>query len=348
MPAPLEPRYTLKDVADRAGVAISTASLEFSGKRPVAEPTRERVLKAAADLDYGGPNPLASSLRQGRSGIIGVFAEGRLMNSFSDPFAVSILDGLAQHLGQNSAGILLMPAQGAGQDELVRRTAGIPLDAVVFPLGGYVSSALLEHLRHRRDPLVGTGYPEADDVLHLRMDERGAARAIAQHLYDLGHRDVALIQLPGAKPNAQRDVMNPEALDRTAGFLEVFPEAVVITAGESSIEGGYEASERLFSDIHPFTAIAAQSDLMAVGAIPSIGAHGLSPPADISVAGFDGIDLPWLVGTLTTIDQRGQEKGRTIADMVTSALAGTRENREHSFTLVQGTSTDAPPQHAHA
>ncbi|CAM3157217.1 MULTISPECIES: LacI family DNA-binding transcriptional regulator [Dermacoccus] len=214
MPAPLEPRHTLKDVADRAGVAISTASLEFSGKRPVAEPKRERVLKAASDLDYGGPNPLASSLRQGRSGIIGVFA-------------VSILDVLAQHLGQNSAGILLMPAQGAGQDALVRRTAGIPLVAVVFPLGGHVSSALLEHLRHRRIPLVGTGYPEADDVLHLRMDERGAARAIAQHLYDLGHRDVALIQLPGAEPNAQRDVMNPEALDRTAGFLEVFPEAVV-------------------------------------------------------------------------------------------------------------------------
>ena len=142
--------------------------------------------------------------------------------------------------------------------------------------------------------------------------------------------------------------MNPEALDRTAGFLEVFPEAVVITAGESSIEGGYEASERLFSDIHPFTAIAAQSDLMAVGAIRSIGAHGLSTPADISVAGFDGIDLPWLAGTLTTIDHRGQEKGRTIADMVTSAMAGTRENREHSFTLVQGTSTDARPQHAHA
>jgi len=104
------PRYTLKDVADRAGVAISTASLVFSGKRHVAQATRERVLKAAADLDYGGPNPLASSLRQGRSGIVGVFAEGRLLNSFSDPFAVSVLDGLAQHLGQNSSGILLILA----------------------------------------------------------------------------------------------------------------------------------------------------------------------------------------------------------------------------------------------
>lgn len=348
MSAPLEPRYTLKDVGDRAGVAISTASLVFSGKRPVAEPTRERVLKAAADLDYGGPNPLASSLRQGRSGIIGVFAEGRLMNSFSDPFAVSILDGLAQYLGQNSSGILLMPAQGADQAELVRRTAGVPLDAVVFPLGGHVSPALLDHLRQRRIPLVGTGYPEADDVLHLRMDERGAARAIAQHLFDLGHRDVALIQLPGAKANAEGDVINPEALDRTAGFLDVFPNALVTTANESSIEGGYEACEQLFSESNAFTAVAAQSDLMAVGAIRSIGAHGLSTPADISVAGFDGIDLPWLVGTLTTIDQSGQDKGRIIAEMVTSALTGgERSDRVHPFSLIRGTSTDAPPQPDH-
>ena len=63
-----------------------------------ADATRERVLNATEDLDYGGPDPLASSLRQGPSGIVGVFAEGPLLNSFSDPFAVSVLDGLAQRL----------------------------------------------------------------------------------------------------------------------------------------------------------------------------------------------------------------------------------------------------------
>ncbi|MCI0153360.1 transcriptional regulator,sugar-binding protein, partial [Dermacoccus nishinomiyaensis] len=123
-----------------------------------ADATRERVLNATEDLDYGGPDPLASSLRQGPSGIVGVFAEGPLLNSFSDPFAVSVLDGLAQHLGQNSSGILLIPAQGSDEHEVVRRMSGIPLDAVVFPLGGHVSAAVLDHLRHRRIPLPGMGY----------------------------------------------------------------------------------------------------------------------------------------------------------------------------------------------
>lgn len=91
-----------------------------------ADATRERVLNAAEDLDYGGPDPLASSLRQGPSGIVGVFAEGPLLNSFSDPFAVSVLDRLTQHLGQNSSGILLIPAQGSDGREVVRRISGIP------------------------------------------------------------------------------------------------------------------------------------------------------------------------------------------------------------------------------
>ena len=154
-----------------------------------ADATRERVLNAAEDLDYGGPDPLASSLRQGPSGIVGVFAEGPLLNSL----AVSVLDGLAQHLGQNSSGILLIPAQGSDGREVVRRISGIPLDAGVFPLGGHVSAAALDHLRHRRIPLVGTGHAAIDGVLQLTM-ERAALRTLATYLYDLGHRDVALIE----------------------------------------------------------------------------------------------------------------------------------------------------------
>lgn len=341
-----ETRYTLKDVADRAGVAISTASLVFSGKRYVAEATRDRVLKAAADLDYGGPNPLASSLRQGRSGIIGVFAEGRLMHSFSDPFAVSILDGLAQHLGQNSSGVLLIPAQGADENEVVRRMSGIPLDAVAFPLGGHVSNAVLDHLRHRRIPLVGTGYPSMQGVLQLTMDERAAMRAIAQHLHDLGHRDVALIQLPNAAPRGDSDTTpteNPEAAERTRGFLDVFPDALVVRAAESSIEGGLAATDELFANGRPFTAIAAQSDLLAVGALRAVGERGLNSPADISISGFDGIELPWLTGTLTTIDQAGHEKGRAIGEMVSDALEGRFTERTHAFRFIEGSSTAAPP-----
>lgn len=344
----LEPRYTLKDVAERAGVAISTASLVFSGKRHVADATRAKVLKAAADLDYGGPDPLASSLRQGRSGIVGVYAEGRLFNSFSDPLALSVLDGLAQHLGEHSSGILLIPAQGADENEIVRRISGMPLDAVAFPLGGRVSPAVLDHLRHRRIPLVGTGYQDADGIVDLTMDEGGAMRLIAQHLAELGHRDVALIELPGSRPQpdaptSSSTVQNPEADARTAGFLDAFPDALVVTADENSIEAGFRAAHDVLERRPDVGAIAAQSDLLAVGALRAAGEHGLTMPDDISVTGFDGIDLPWIIGTLTTIDQHGHEKGRTIGEMVQAALSGDLTPRTHSFELVEGTSS-APPK----
>ena len=87
-------RATLAQVAARAGVSPSTASLAFSGAGPVADETRERVLAAARELDYGGPDPRARSLRTGRSGIIAVVMEDRIRVAFRDPMVVTLLDGI--------------------------------------------------------------------------------------------------------------------------------------------------------------------------------------------------------------------------------------------------------------
>ena len=340
--SPQNQRATLKSVADRAGVAVSTASLVFSGKRHVSEATTKRVLDAAKELGFSGPDPLASSLRQGRSGIVGVFAGGRLLNSFRDPFAVTVLDGLAQHLGTTGNGLLLIPGNGNSQAQIVSHMATIPLDAVTFPLGGYVSDEVLNHLRQRRIPMISTGYIQGDGIAHLHMDERGAMRAIAEHLRGLGHERVGLLALPST--HSEGSTNNPEADERTVGFLEVYPDAHVVTLDASTIQGGSAAAAALL-EAHPdLTAIAAQSDLAAVGAIQAIGSRGLSTPADVSVTGFDGIELPWLVGTLTTVDQFGAAKGRTIGEMVTAALQGNTESRNHTYHLIEGSSTAPAPQ----
>ncbi|HYH72088.1 MAG TPA: LacI family DNA-binding transcriptional regulator, partial [Nocardioides sp.] len=114
---------TLADVATAAGVSLSTASLAFSGNKPVSEATRERVLAAAGSLGYAGPNPLARNLRRGRSGVVGV-AVGRLSTAFRDPAALPMLDGVSEVLDAAGLGILLM----ADGDE----HAGLPLDAVIY------------------------------------------------------------------------------------------------------------------------------------------------------------------------------------------------------------------------
>ena len=125
-------RPTLRDVAERAGVSVSTASLVYSGKGPVAETTADRVRRAASDLGFTGPNPLGSSLRQGRAGAIGVLVEGRLRMAFRDPFAIAVLDGLAEELERVPTGMLLI-----GQPADAPHAVSL-LELVVFGVACYL------------------------------------------------------------------------------------------------------------------------------------------------------------------------------------------------------------------
>src|SRR6185295_7101587 len=101
-------RPTLAAVASRAGVSPSTASLAFAGSPRVAPATRERILAAAAELGYAGPDPIAASLRRGRSGVVGTFIGERLLYAFRDPVAVQLLDGITEVLSGHGVGLLLL------------------------------------------------------------------------------------------------------------------------------------------------------------------------------------------------------------------------------------------------
>ena len=105
-------RATLSTVAARAGVSSSTASLAFAGSSRVAPATVERVLRAADELGYAGPNPVAASLRTGRSGVVGAVVGERLLYAFRDPVAVQLLDGLTEELGKLDVGLLLLALAG--------------------------------------------------------------------------------------------------------------------------------------------------------------------------------------------------------------------------------------------
>ena len=189
-------RPTLRTVADRAGVSVSTASLVFSGKGPVAVATAERVRAAAAELGFAGPNPLASSLRQGRAGAIGVLVDGRLQMAFRDPFAIAVLDGLAEELEAIPTGMLLIGQPSGSPESTVPRLSGLALDAVVFSLCGPGDHPAVEHLAARGIPMFSTGVPDDRRITQVRVDERGAAAEIARHLRSLGHRRVATVTMP--------------------------------------------------------------------------------------------------------------------------------------------------------
>lgn len=344
-------KVTLRDVAERAGVSISTASLVFSGKGPVAAATAERVQAAATELAYAGPDPLASSLRQGRSGTVAVIVEDRLLHAFRDPFALAVLDGLAQELDAMGTSMLLLADHGDSQPNPLATHA---VDAAIFPLCGRTDSPLVDHLLARGIPMIGAGAPQHQGVVHVVVDERAASAAATQHLIDLGHTRLAHVLMPIGrhKPTHRITAADLEraayadARDRARGFLDVAdPASPLIEAEHPDVEHG-EVAGRLLLDIpteqRP-TGVVAQSDLLAAGVIRAAESLGLRVPEDVSVTGFDGVDLPWLDHHLTTVMQPGEAKGRLLGDLTRRSLAGEApQDTPFAVSLRVGDTTSGP------
>lgn len=346
-------RTTLADVAAAAGVSVSTASLAFSGAGPISAATKERVLAAAAGLGYTGPSALGRSLRSGRSGIVGVVIGDQLRRSFRDPVSVQVLDGLAGSLGPRGLGVLLVPATGEEgyTDDLLVSTA--PMDAAVLLFGARRESPIFDTLRRRGVPVVLGEGPKDLGVPVVGVADRRGSELLARHLMELGHRRVAVVTLPLGGPRRCAPVDDgrlaeidcPPAEHRLAGLRDAGLEPVAtIEAAASLVEAGAEAGRVLLDVPEPPTAVITHSDLLAAGVLIAARELGLRVPQDVSVAGFDGLDLPWLApDVLTSVAQPFAAKGAAIADAVMAILDGeTPPDVELPVELRLG-STTAPP-----
>ena len=326
-------RPKLAGVAALAGVSPSTASLALSGSPRVASATRERVRAAAATLGYSGPDPVARSLRSRRSGIVGVVVNERLLHAFRDPVALQVLDGVSEVLGPLGSALLLLAGEGEGGGPPEPRLARVPLDAAVFVAGAVDDEPALDHLRRRGVPIAVAEGPDADDLLLVAIDDRRGSRELAAHLRALGHTRVAVVALP-LRLDGSRGPVSPARLaapgfrqprNRVAGVTDVFGPVLVVEVANGSAEEGERAASWLLDRAvaeRP-TAVVAQSDLLAAGVLRVAEARGLRVPDDLSVVGFDGVDLPGLVaGHLTTVVQPAAEKGRALARGVVEMLSG--------------------------
>ncbi|WP_457186968.1 LacI family DNA-binding transcriptional regulator [Nocardioides sp. P5_E3] len=294
---------TMVDVAAAAGVSLSTASLAFSGNKPVSAETRDRVLAAAGALGYAGPNPLARNLRRGRSGVVGV-AVGRLSTAFRDPAALPMLDAVSEVLDAAGLGLLLMPD---GDEH-----AGLPLDAVIYDICGCETWGPYDDLVARGVPLVVVEGPAWPGATYVDVEHRRGAADVARHLHDLGHRRVATLTLDPSHPQRERE----------AGLRDVYPDAEVIGPCASDLDAAQRAVGAWWDGGGEATAVVCQSDVQAAGVVLEARRRGMAVPRDVSVAGFDGVATPWLDLELTTVVQPLAEKGRATARAVLSRIAG--------------------------
>lgn len=349
-------RPTLADVATAAVVSVSTASLAFSGAGPIAAATRERVHAAAAALGYSGPSPLGRSLRSGRSGIVAVVIGDQLRRSFRDPVSIQVLDGLVSTLGTLGLGVLLVPASQDEDGDLVvdPLLVNAPIDVGVLIWGAHRGDPMLEALQRRGVPIVIGEGPQIGDIPVVGIKDRAGTADLARHLLSLGHRRIATVALPFAHPR-RGGVVGPERMalldwtptkNRLEGLADagVTPTAIVETAA-SLVEEGNAAGRLLLDVADPPTCVVAQSDLLAAGVLLAARDLGLRVPQDVSVAGFDGLDLPWLApDVLTTVAQPLAAKGAAIGNAVRQLIAGETPGPLHLDVELRIGTTTGPPR----
>ena len=315
-------RVRLRDVAARAGVSIGSASQAFGRPELVSEDVRERVLAAAEVLGYTGPDPAARRLRLGRAGALGLIFSERLRYQFTDPAAPAFLAGLAHGMEDSNLGLLLIPDSRL-REATVDTVRGAAVDGFVIYSAARndprVEAALARHL-----PTVTVDQPRDAPTPFIGIDDRGGARAAAEHLRELGHEHVAVLSFVAAL-DAEGALALDLSTERLAGYKEglgaAWDERAVRTCRPNAPEPARIAALELLQSVRPPTAMLAMSDVLALGALQAAAELGIAVPGELSLVGFD--DSPAAVlatPALTTVAQPQEEKGRLAAEWLIEAM----------------------------
>jgi DNA-binding LacI/PurR family transcriptional regulator len=347
-------RPTLKTVAEAVGVSRATVSNAYNRPDQLSPALRERILEAARRLGYAGPDPAARGLRLGQAGTIGVLVGAPLTYAFRDPATGLFLEGIARAGERAGTAMLLIPSP-PGEDPAVA-IRGAVVDAFCLncvPAGDPAFRTVLE----RRLPTAVVEGATHDGVAHVDIDQRGGARAAAEHLVALGHRRFGIVvarlgydRRTGPVDAARlAEAIQPVSGERLLGYRDGLAgldwDAVPVhEAGAHGFDAGVAAARAVLAARPDVTAILADSDLLALGAMRAVAETGRRVPEDVSVAGFDDIPLAAQAQPpLTTVRQPLVEKGEAAYGLLQEMLAGgpPRQVRLPVELVVRGST--APP-----
>jgi LacI family repressor for deo operon, udp, cdd, tsx, nupC, and nupG len=307
---------SIEDVARLAGVSIATVSRSLRGLPDVAQSTRDRVLAAARELDYVA-SPFAARLASGRSATVGVVVP--FVNRW---FFAEVLGAVEGVLGDANMDLLLYNlGDMAGRERFFRdMPVRKRVDAIIIATL-VLSDAEMGALRSLNVPIGIIGV-DHDGFHSTRIDDRAGAATAVGHLLELGHRRIGHVAGDTEDPmrftpphHRRRGYID----SLTAAGIEYDPSLEVL--GYYTVEGGQSATEKLLARPDRPTALFAESDEMAYGAMRAIRRAGLRVPHDIAVVGFDDHASAELMD-LSTIRQPVWEQAEELTTRVLAAAAG--------------------------
>jgi DNA-binding LacI/PurR family transcriptional regulator len=329
---------TLADVARAVGVSRTTVSNAYNRPDQLSTELRDRILAAADELGYPGPDPVARGLRRGRTGVVGLVYDQPLSYLFTDPAILVFVAGMASVWDDAGVSLALLPrleVDDAGVDVL----ANAAVDGFVS-ICDVSGDARLDALGARRLPFVTVDSGDIEAPARVGIDDRGASADATRHLLDLGHHRLAVVALPRS-PGAPGGPVDPDRpgpikftvmAQRLAGIRDAVVAAglpwdqvpvLAVPDDRSPREVGRQLGGALLDRADRPTGIVAMSDELAAGVLDAAATRGVDVPGQLSVVGFDDTGTATsTVPPLTTVNQPLARKGEVAARLLLDLLDG--------------------------
>lgn len=316
---------TMRDIAEHAGVSLSTVSHVVNETRYVSDDVRHRVLSAMVELDYR-PNELARSLRRGQTNTIGL-----ILPDSANPYFAEIGQSIELAAFENNFSVILCNTEGSveREDLYVDVLRKKQVDGIIFVAAGERSDSVRDLIKRQFPVVLIDRQQPGIELAAVHVDNYSGGQEATQHLIDLGHTRVACITGPHN--------ITPSA-DRVTGYLNALEEAglpvdeQLIEPGTFRASSGYAATLKLLQLPDPPTAIFACNDMMAIGVLRAAAETGRRVPDDLAIVGFDDVELAsYTIPPLTTVAQPTDEMGQKAVEMLLGAVKDKRHPRQSTI-----------------
>ena len=338
-------KATIGDVARHAGVTKGTVSLAYSGKRPVAEETRQRIFEAAEELQWTASHR-ARALATSRTGAIGLVVARDPEVLATDAFFAKFISGCERVLAEHDMGLMLHAVTSPEAEQAVyERLAAGRADGVIL-LDVQVEDprfALVQRLDlpavvlSAHEPTAG----ETAGLPTIYSDDSLAVTELVAHMTQAGHTRIAHVAGPHHYIHAR---IRREAF--AAAMRERGLDGSLLVEGDFTAASGRDATAHLLDLPEPPTAILYANDMMAIAGLSLARSRGLRVPEDLSISGYDDSELSaHLSPALTTVSTGAVQRGELAVTALLATLAGEEPGSvlaDHTTVVPRG-SIAAPP-----
>ncbi|EEY9906281.1 DNA-binding transcriptional regulator CytR [Escherichia coli] len=311
-----ETAATMKDVALKAKVSTATVSRALMNPDKVSQATRNRVEKAAREVGYL-PQPMGRNVKRNESRTILV-----IVPDICDPFFSEIIRGIEVTAANHGYLVLIGDCAHQNQQEktfidliITKQIDGMLLLGSRLPF-----DASIEEQRNLPPMVMANEFAPELELPTVHIDNPTAAFDAVNYLYEQGHKRIGCIAGPEEMPLCHYRLQGYVQALRRCGIM-VDPQ--YIARGDFTFEAGSKAMQQLLDLPQPPTAVFCHSDVMALGALSQAKHQGLKVPEDLSIIGFDNIDLTQFCDPpLTTIAQPRYEIGREAMLLLLDQMQG--------------------------